>query len=52
MDVGIVSVPVIDCDPLKLGLEIAFHLGDEIAGEGFEIGLISAASSGAMMKRK
>jgi len=29
---------VIDWDPFKPGLEIALHLGDEVAGEGLEIG--------------
>src|SRR5215468_10798146 len=34
----IVGVPVIDCDPVEPGPEIAFHLSDEVAGEGLEIG--------------
>src|SRR5215470_16877095 len=41
MDMRIVSVPMIDRDPIEPGPEIALHLGDEIAGEGFEIGHLS-----------
>ena len=51
VDVGIVGVPMIDRDPIEPGPEIAFHLNDEVAGEGLEI-VISAASLGATMKRK
>src|SRR5215475_11844581 len=38
MDVRVVGVPMIDRDPLEPGPEITLHLGDEVAGEGFEIG--------------
>ncbi len=38
MDVRMLSVPVIDGDPLEFRAEILFHLAHEIAGEGFEIG--------------
>src|SRR5258708_2163616 len=38
MDMGIVSVPVIDRDPIEPGPEIALHLGDEVTGEGLQIG--------------
>src|SRR6266436_2827360 len=38
MDMRIVGVPVIDRDPIEPGPEIALHLGDEVAGEGLEIG--------------
>ena len=38
MDVRIVSVPVIDCDPVEPGPDIALHLRREVAGERLEVG--------------
>jgi len=51
VDVRIVGVPVIDCDPVKPGPEIALHLDHEVAVKALR-SVISAASSGATMKRK
>jgi hypothetical protein len=31
---GIVSVPVVDCDPVEPGTEIAFNVGHQLAGKG------------------
>ena len=31
MDMGVVGVVMIDCDPLKLRVEVAFHLSDQAA---------------------
>lgn len=38
MDMGMLGVPVVDRDPIEAGVEILFHLRDEITGEGPEIG--------------
>jgi len=38
MDMRMLGVPVIDRHPVEPGVEILFHLPDEVAGEGFEIG--------------
>jgi hypothetical protein len=37
MDMGIVSVPVVDDDPVELRTEIGLYLPDEIAGECLEV---------------
>src|SRR6185437_5592503 len=46
MDVGIVRVPVIDGDPVEPRAEIAFHVGDQLAGEFLE-----AADLGRVLRR-
>ena len=38
MDMRMLGVPVIDRHPVEPGAEIFFHLPDEIAGEGSEVG--------------
>ena len=38
MDVGIVGVPVVDPDPIKLGAEIPFGLPHQVPSERLEIG--------------
>jgi hypothetical protein len=43
MDVRIVSIPVIDCDPIEPGAEIAFGVGHQLTGEGaqtFQFGCV------------
>jgi hypothetical protein len=37
MDMQIVSVPVIDRDPLQAGAEVAFHLPHQVAGEAAQV---------------
>ena len=38
MDVGIVGVPVIDCDPVEPGSEVALRVRHQLAGEGTKVG--------------
>ncbi len=38
VDMGMLGVPVIDADPIKLRAEVVLHLPDEVAGEGLEVG--------------
>ena len=37
MDMRVLGVPVVDTHPVEPGIEILFHLADQIAGEGFEV---------------
>jgi hypothetical protein len=37
VDMWVVGVPVIDRDPVESRPQIAFHLGDEVTGEGLEV---------------
>ena len=38
MDVRIIGVPVLDRDPVELGRKVPLHIGEEVAGEGLEVG--------------
>ena len=51
MDVRVVGVPVIDCDPIELGAEIAFDFSISSRVKVLRF-VHSGASSGEMMNRK
>ena len=36
--VGVAGVEMVDGDPVELGVEVALHLGEQVADEGLEVG--------------